>query len=78
MLVSLVTSVVSDSLRPHGLQPARLLYPRDSPGTNTGVGCQAFLQGTFSTQGSNPSLLMSPALAGRFFTASPWEAQDLA
>ena len=29
-------SVVSDCLRPHGLQPARLLCPRNS---NTGVGC---------------------------------------
>ena len=29
----------------------------DSPGKNTGVGCQAFLQGIFPTQGSNPGLL---------------------
>ena len=28
----------------------------DSPGKNTGMGCHAFLQGIFSTQGSNPSL----------------------
>ena len=27
------------------------------PGQNTGVGCHAFLQGIFPTQGSNPSLL---------------------
>ena len=26
----------------------------DSPGKNTGVGCHAFLQETFLTQGSNP------------------------
>ena len=30
---------MSNSLRPHGLQPARLLCPWDSPGKNTGVGC---------------------------------------
>ena len=30
-------SVVSDSLRPHGLWPARLLCPWNSPGKNTGV-----------------------------------------
>ena len=30
---------------------------RDSPGKNTGVGCQALLQGISSTQGSNPGLL---------------------
>ena len=28
----------------------------DSPGKNTGVGCQALLQGFFPTQGSNPGL----------------------
>ena len=28
----------------------------DSPGKNTGVDCHALLQGTFPTQGSNPSL----------------------
>ena len=30
-------SVVSDSLQPRGLQPARLPRPWDSPGKNTGV-----------------------------------------
>ena len=37
-------SVVSDSSRPHGLQPTRLLRPWDSPGKNTGVGCHFLLQ----------------------------------
>ena len=31
-------------LRPHGLQPSRLLCPWDSPGKNTGVGCHFLLQ----------------------------------
>ena len=35
---------MSDSLRPHGLQPTRLLSPWDSPGKNTGVGCHFLLQ----------------------------------
>ena len=48
--------IVSDSFQPHGLQPTRLLCPRDSPGKNFGVGCPALLQGVFLTQGSNPSL----------------------
>ena len=52
-----VTSVTSESLGPQGLYPARLLYPQDSPGKNTGVGCHALLQGTFPTQGSNMRLL---------------------
>ena len=46
-------SVVSDSLRPHGLQPARLLSPWTFLGKNTGVGCHFPPQGIFPTQGSN-------------------------
>ena len=34
-----VTSVVSNSVRPHRRQPTRLPHPGDSPGKNTGVGC---------------------------------------
>ena len=49
-------SVVSDSSRPHGLQPTRLFPPWDSPGKNTGMGCHFLLQGIFSTQGSNLGL----------------------
>ena len=45
------------TLRLHGLCPARLLCPWDSPGKNTGVGCHALLQGIFPTQRSNPCLL---------------------
>ena len=52
-----VTSGVSSSVRPHGLQPARLLCPWGSPGKNTGVGCHALLQGIFPTQGRDSSLL---------------------
>ena len=36
-------SVVSDSSRPHGLQPTRLLCPWDFPGKSTGVGCHCLL-----------------------------------
>ena len=36
-------SVVSDSFRPHGLQPTRSSVHEDSPGKNTGVGCHALL-----------------------------------
>ena len=50
-------SVVSDSFQPHGLQPAKLLWPWNSPGKNTGVGCHRLLQRIFPTQGSNPRLL---------------------
>ena len=40
--------VVSDSLRPHGLWPTRLLCPWDCPGKNTGVGCHASSRGSFN------------------------------
>ena len=49
-----VCSTVSDSLRPHGLQPARLLCPWDFAVKNTGAGNHFLLQGIFPTQGSNP------------------------
>ena len=45
-------SVVSNSL-----EPSRFLFPWDSPGKNTGVGCHFLLQGIFLTQGSNLHLL---------------------
>ena len=34
--------VVSNSQRPHGLQPTRLLHPWDFPGKSTGAGASAF------------------------------------
>ena len=40
---------MSDSLRPHGLWPTRLLCPWDAPGKNTGVGSPFLLQGIFPT-----------------------------
>ena len=41
-----VTSIVSDSVRPHGRQPTWLPHPWDSPGKNTGLGCHFLLQCT--------------------------------
>ena len=46
-------------LQPCGLQTIRLLCPWDFPGMNSGVNCHFFLQGIFSTQGSNLDLLNS-------------------
>ena len=34
---------MSDSVRPHGLQPTRLLHPWDFPGKSIGVGCHCLL-----------------------------------
>ena len=66
-------SVVSDSLRPHGLQLARLLCPWDSPGKSTGGGCHALLQ-IFLTQGSNPRLLRFLHLQADYLSLCTWEA----
>ena len=44
-------SVVSDSLRPHGLYS-----PWNSPGQNTGEGSLSLLQGIFPPHGWNPGL----------------------
>ena len=60
ILFSRMVCLVTQScltLRPHGLQTARLLCPRDSPGKNTRVGCHALHQGIFPTQGLNSDLL---------------------
>ena len=59
----LVASVMSDSVWPYGLKPARLPFPLDSPGKNTGVGCHALLPNS----GIKPR---SPTV-GRFFTTQP-------
>ena len=47
---------MSNSLRPHGLYPTRLLWPWNSSGKNTREGRHSHLQGLFLTQGSNSGL----------------------
>ena len=44
-----MNSIVSDSSRPHGLQPTRLLGPWDFPGKSTGVECHCLLRGSVLT-----------------------------
>ena len=65
-------SVMSYSLQPHGLWPAKLLSPWDFPGKNTIVDCHFLLQGIFLTQGLNPGLHIASSLliawATIFFT----------
>ena len=61
---SVSRSVMSDSLRLHGLQPARLLCPWNSPCRNTGVGSMPFFQGSSWPRDQN----QVSCIAGRFFT----------
>ena len=51
-------SIVSDSVRPHGLHPIRLLCPGDSPDKSTAGGCHFLLQGIVPTQGLKLHLLL--------------------
>ena len=49
-ITSVRRSVMSNSLQPHWLEPARLLCPWDFPGKNTGVGCHFFPWATREAQ----------------------------
>ena len=51
------TSLVSDSLQPHGLSPPGSSVRGISQVRILEWGCQFFLEGIFLTQGSNPCLL---------------------
>ena len=57
-------SAVSNSLRIHGLQPARPLCPWDFLDKNAKVGSHSLLQEIFPIQGSNRVSF----IAGRLFT----------
>ena len=49
--IQLIAQVISNSLRPQGLQLTRLLCRGDFSGKNTGVGCHSLLQGIFWNKG---------------------------
>ena len=70
-------SVLSNSLQPHGLQPAKLLCLWDSPGKKTGVGCHFLLWGIFLTRGLSPRLLCLHWQAGSIPLAPPWRFHQL-
>ena len=61
-----------DSCDLHGLQTARFLYPCDSPGKNSGMGCHSFSRG--SSQPRNWTGIS--CIAGRFFTNSSYEGSS--
>ena len=57
----------------HGLQPTKFLCPWNFSGENTGLPCPP--PGDLPNPGTEPTSLMSPALADGFFTTSAtWEA----
>ena len=80
MCLCLVASVVSDSLQPHELAPppARLLCPWGFSRQKYGSGLPCPPPGDIPDPGIEPTSLMSPALAGGFFTTSTtWEAPSV-
>ena len=68
-----VASVVSDSLPPCGLWPTRLLCPCESPSKNTGVGCQALLQGVFPARELTRMSCVSSTAARLFTNRHFWD-----
>ena len=65
-------SVMSDSLRFHGLWPARLFCPWDFLSKDTGVGCHLLLQGDLPNPGIKPTF---PALQADSLPLSQWEVR---
>ena len=63
VVLCLVTQLCPTLSDPMDCSPPGSSFHGDSPGKKTGVGCQAFLQGIFPTQGSKVS-----HIASRFFT----------
>ena len=62
---------MSDSLRPHGLQPTRLPCPWDFPWQEYWSGLPYLPPGYLSDPGIKLRSPVPPALAGRFFTIAP-------
>ena len=55
-MLCLVAQACPTLCDPRNCSPPGSSVHGESPGKNTGVGCHAFLQGIFPTQGSNPGL----------------------
>ena len=66
--VCVLVSQLCPTLWHHGLWPARLLCPWNSPGKNTGVGGHSLLQGDLPNPGINPR---SPALQAGSLPSEP-------
>ena len=66
--VCVLVSQLCPTLRHHGLWPARLLCPWNSPGKNTGVGGHSLLQGDLPNPGIDPR---SPALQADSLPSEP-------
>ena len=71
-------SVMSDSLRPHGPEPTKLLCPWKFSGKNTAVSCHFLLQRIFLSQRLSLSLLcVSCIVRLLLYDWTTWEAPRL-
>ena len=66
---------MSDSSRPHGLQPTRLLRPWDFPGKSSGVVCHCFLRAS-TLEAPNHRPFSHEPLGSRGQEILPWFARD--
>ena len=73
----LSSSVISNYLQLHRLQPTRLLCPWNFPGKNTGVGCHFLFQGIFPTQGSTRISCISCTGRQILYHCTTWQAQTV-
>ena len=82
------TSVMSDSLRPYGLQFSRFLCPWDSPGKNTGAFAMPFSRGSpwprdwtsisyVSCTGKQPPEVKWKLLSHVWLFVTPWTTQSM-
>ena len=67
---------MSNSSRPHGLQPTRLLRPYDFPGKSTGEGCQCLLHLMDSNEKVSERLMTSPCLGPWHSLQDDFSGQD--
>ena len=57
---------MSDSQRPHGLHPTRLLHTWDFPSKSNGVGCHRLLQYIYTNMFKKNLLRLSPSIAQEY------------
>ena len=74
-------SVLSDSWRPHGLQPSRLLHPWEFPGKSTGVGCHCLLRYLYLKTSKKLTIMFWVNFKNDCFHTCfiflPWKSPDL-
>ena len=74
-MLCLVAQLSPTLCDPMDCSPPGSFIHGDSPGRNTGVGCQSLLQGIFPTQGLNPGFLNYRQILHHLATGKPRNAE---